>query len=376
MAEVDLIIGVLIIFVVFLLLLTIIALLYVSGLFHTIEIGTGKPPIGQVTIAYKFVRGPYKDSGQFFTELSSYLKPEQHCLGIFYDDPKVVPKDECRYAVGGMIAKNDDTPDEEQKKYLIGEGYKIFKLPTVSYAVKTDFPYISYMSIILAVFRVYPKLSKYVKEKKLCAHPFLEIYEDSKIHFMAPLAKQNEFYVEEAAEITMEDGEDLDDSMSAENSSYGGSVSRSEFSVATSYMGSIIEDSDDEDEDLLRLDEVKEEPSETPIKEIDVNDSADSAEREVTLDDIQKVVLPELSLPEDITTSMASFPDSGFSSEQVISPEISPMKKEEVTDAKIDDVQNLNAMKIDAMKKEASQESFDGNDSSSSFEVIDDKTEL
>lgn len=92
MAEVDLIIGVLIIFVVFLLLLTIIALLYVSGLFHTIEIGTGKPPIGQVTIAYKFVRGPYKDSGQFFTELSSHLKPEQHCLGIFYDDPKVVSR--------------------------------------------------------------------------------------------------------------------------------------------------------------------------------------------------------------------------------------------------------------------------------------------
>ncbi|CAC5381658.1 unnamed protein product [Mytilus coruscus] len=368
MAEVDMIIGVLIIFVVFLLFLTIIALLYVSGLFHTIEIGTGKPPIGQVTIAYKFVKGPYKDSGQYFTELSSHLKPEQHCLGIYYDDPKVVPKDQCRYAVGGMIAMNDDTPDEEQKKYLIGEGYKIFKLPTVSYAVKTDFPYISYMSIILAVFRVYPKLSKYVKEKKLCAHPFLEIYEDSKIHFMAPLAKQNEFYVEEAADSTMEDGEDLDESMSADNSSYGGSVSRSEFSVATSYMGSIIEDSDDEDEDLLRLDEVKEEPSDTPIKEIDVNDSA---EREVTLDDIQNVVLPELSLPEDITASIASFQDSGFSSEQVISPEMSPMKKEEVTDAKIGDVQNL-----DAMKKEDSQGSIDGNESSSSFEVIDDKTEL
>ena len=90
MAEVDLIIGILIFFVVICLLLTIFALLYVSGIFHQVQVGTGKPPIGQVIIAYKFAKGPYKESGHLFTELCSRLKPEQKCLGIYYDDPKVV----------------------------------------------------------------------------------------------------------------------------------------------------------------------------------------------------------------------------------------------------------------------------------------------
>lgn len=53
--------------------------------------------------------------------------------------------------------------DEEQKKSLIEDGFKIFQLPSVSYAVRTDFPYSSYLSIMIAVFRVYPKLSEYVK---------------------------------------------------------------------------------------------------------------------------------------------------------------------------------------------------------------------
>lgn len=90
MAEVDLIIWFLIFFVVICLFATIFGLLYASGIFHHVEIGTGKPPIGQVVIAYKFMKGPYKDCGQLFTEVCSRIKPEQKSLGIYYDDPKVV----------------------------------------------------------------------------------------------------------------------------------------------------------------------------------------------------------------------------------------------------------------------------------------------
>uniref|UniRef100_A0A3Q3PYY2 Testis expressed 264, ER-phagy receptor n=1 Tax=Monopterus albus TaxID=43700 RepID=A0A3Q3PYY2_MONAL len=35
------------------------------------------------------------------------------------------------------------------------------------------------------------------KERKLCAHPFLEIYREGQIQFMAPLARQGDFYVPE-----------------------------------------------------------------------------------------------------------------------------------------------------------------------------------
>ncbi|KAI2659060.1 Testis-expressed protein 264 [Labeo rohita] len=37
-------------------------------------------------------------------------------------------------------------------------------------------------------------------ERKLCAHPFLEIYKGGMIHYMGPLARQGDFYVPEVRE--------------------------------------------------------------------------------------------------------------------------------------------------------------------------------
>uniref|UniRef100_A0AAQ6IK41 Testis expressed 264, ER-phagy receptor n=1 Tax=Anabas testudineus TaxID=64144 RepID=A0AAQ6IK41_ANATE len=39
------------------------------------------------------------------------------------------------------------------------------------------------------------------KERRLCAHPFIEIYRESQIHFMAPLARQGDFYVPEVRQV-------------------------------------------------------------------------------------------------------------------------------------------------------------------------------
>lgn len=39
------------------------------------------------------------------------------------------------------------------------------------------------------------------QEKRLCAHPFLEIYRDGQIHFMVPLARQGDFYVPEVRRV-------------------------------------------------------------------------------------------------------------------------------------------------------------------------------
>ncbi|TNN84410.1 Testis-expressed sequence 264 protein [Liparis tanakae] len=40
-------------------------------------------------------------------------------------------------------------------------------------------------------------LTYLLKERRLCAHPFLEIYREGLIHFMVPLARQGDFYVPE-----------------------------------------------------------------------------------------------------------------------------------------------------------------------------------
>lgn len=40
-----------------------------------------------------------------------------------------------------------------------------------------------------------------LQERRLCAHPFLEIYQEGRIHFMSPLARQGDFYVPEVRRI-------------------------------------------------------------------------------------------------------------------------------------------------------------------------------
>lgn len=68
---------------------TIGGLLLYSGLLSDVTIKTGPPPIRNITIAYKFKEGPYKECGAAFTETYS-IGPKLSTIGIFYDDPKQV----------------------------------------------------------------------------------------------------------------------------------------------------------------------------------------------------------------------------------------------------------------------------------------------
>lgn len=71
------------------LLVTVGGLLVYSGLLSDVVVKTGPPPVPSVTIAYKFKRGSYKDSGAGYTESCS-IGPKLKSIGIFYDDPKEV----------------------------------------------------------------------------------------------------------------------------------------------------------------------------------------------------------------------------------------------------------------------------------------------
>lgn len=53
----------------------------------------------------------------------------------------------------------------------------------------------------------------FVQDRKLCAHPYLEIYKGDLIYYMSPLARQSDFYVPEvqAAERKPEDAEESED---------------------------------------------------------------------------------------------------------------------------------------------------------------------
>ena len=68
---------------------TIVLFVVYSGIFTRIEVGAGKPPVLNFTVAYKYGRGPYKDTAHLFTEVTS-IAPKLRCVGFYYDDPNQV----------------------------------------------------------------------------------------------------------------------------------------------------------------------------------------------------------------------------------------------------------------------------------------------
>lgn len=89
----DLILVLLLVVLLVCLIVTIGGFLLYSGLLADVTIKTGSPPIRNVTIAYKFKEGAYKDCGAAFTESCS-IEPKLSSIGVFYDDPKQVrPQD-------------------------------------------------------------------------------------------------------------------------------------------------------------------------------------------------------------------------------------------------------------------------------------------
>ncbi|XP_025940720.1 testis-expressed protein 264 [Apteryx rowi] len=183
-----------------LLLLTVFGFVVYSGLFTEVVVSAGSPPVGSITLAYKFRVGPYGESGQLFTDSCS-ISSKLCSIGVYYDNPHTVPPEKCRFAIGRILSEGEAKPTEEQIKQFQKYGFKIFSFPAPSHVVMATFPFTTPLSIHLAVNRVHPALDTYIKERKLCAHPRLEIYKEDRIYFVCPLARQGDFYVPEMKEL-------------------------------------------------------------------------------------------------------------------------------------------------------------------------------
>lgn len=85
----DLVLLLLLLVLLVCLVVTIGGFLMYSGLLSEVNVKTGPPPIRNVTIAYKFREGSYKDCGAAFTETCS-IGPKLRTIAVFYDDPKQV----------------------------------------------------------------------------------------------------------------------------------------------------------------------------------------------------------------------------------------------------------------------------------------------
>nr|XP_036850129.1 testis-expressed protein 264 isoform X2 [Manis javanica] len=144
--------------------------------------------------------------------------------------PKV-PPEKCRCAVGSILSEGEESLSPELIQLYQKFGFKVFSFPAPSHVVTATFPYMTTLSIWLATRRVHPALDAYIKERKLCAHPRLEIYQRDQIYFMCPLARQGDFYVPEVKETDrksrwpLEDSDAQVDSTGADSMSDTSSVS-------------------------------------------------------------------------------------------------------------------------------------------------------
>ncbi|XP_036956560.1 testis-expressed protein 264 [Acanthopagrus latus] len=205
----DLILLLLAVVLLVCLMVTIGGFLLYSGLLSDVIIKTGPPPVRNVTIAYKFKEGSYKDCGAAYTESCS-IGPKLSSIGVFYDDPKQRPAEKCRYVVGSVLSEGEEKPDEELQKLYEQFGFKVFSLPEVSHAVTTSFPCTTPLSHVLGPYRVYPRLASYIEERKLCAFPTIEICGTDLINYMVPLSRQTDFFVPEMKEEVKTDVKEED----------------------------------------------------------------------------------------------------------------------------------------------------------------------
>ncbi|XP_076065852.1 testis-expressed protein 264-like [Oratosquilla oratoria] len=166
-----------------------------SGLFTPVKIQTGTPPIGSMTIAYKFQRGPYSGVAPILAECTN-LAPDAKQVSMFYDNTTEVADYKCRYVGGVVVEEGMDVAALE------AVGFKTHELPAVDKAVYTKFPSCSALTSYLGLLRVYPALQKYLSDHDLLEPypPTLEVSCDGSTTYLLPLYKHDSFLVPEASE--------------------------------------------------------------------------------------------------------------------------------------------------------------------------------
>lgn len=131
---------------------------------------------GGETMVYESVIGDYSQTPKYTDKIYYALLNDEKIettkgIGIFYDNPKNVAKEQLRSEVGCLL-NNADSATLEQ---LSGQ-YKLKTLPVDDYIV-TEFPMKGGLSFMVGILKVYPALNKYAQEHGYKDSPITEIYD-------------------------------------------------------------------------------------------------------------------------------------------------------------------------------------------------------
>lgn len=179
------------------------------GLFETISVKTGESPydFGGKKFIYKMYKANSANIGPNFTKLTALLYPfkDETLVPVLITQPLGFKS--TKSLLGVLFEHNN----EAVEKMLLSKDYKIMTLPQVNHVVSATFTNKGSISVVIALKRVYPVITDYIKENKLCAYPSIEIYKGDMIYFLSPLSKQQDFFMnEDSSESSSEEG-DSDD---------------------------------------------------------------------------------------------------------------------------------------------------------------------
>ena len=171
--------------VVGIILLLVLFFLVGSGAFYSVKVDQRR--MGPYTLAYTKVKGSYNQAPVAMGKVDRIFQEKGFEVpvgfGFYFDDPKQVPENEMRFIVGGVLEKKDWGRMAELRR----------ELPVRAFPAQTclvaDFPLKNKLSILLGIYKVYPKIGEYLEKEKLTGNPIMEIYDiqAKKIYYLMPL---------------------------------------------------------------------------------------------------------------------------------------------------------------------------------------------
>jgi len=162
------------------LILLLVGLMAYLGFFNKVEIV--EKEVGPFEFVYEDYIGDYSKTMPIFDKVYKSLIADgitpTEGLGVYYDNPQVTPKEECRAKVGSILPKKDYDKFETMK-----DKYGRMTVEKTK-AMVAEFPYKNKMSFVAGVIKVYPKFMEYAKEKGYETPIGMELYQEDKIIFM------------------------------------------------------------------------------------------------------------------------------------------------------------------------------------------------
>jgi hypothetical protein len=172
--------------ILFALVLTVLTIFTYLGGFKTVTVEERQ--VGPYFLIYETNKGSYRQTGSSVEKLMEHAKKQgvtpQAGFGHYLDDPRAVPESELRSEAGIVVSQTD------YSKLSMLDQFKSREVAPIEAAV-AEFPLKNSLSILIGIFKVYPVILNYLKEKGYTPGPSFEIYEieNKKTLYLFPISR-------------------------------------------------------------------------------------------------------------------------------------------------------------------------------------------